>query len=464
MSKFNPISGFPEWLPEQRLLEQQCQDIIRKQYELYGFANIETRSVEPISVLTGNGDDKEIYVLGRLQEDETAAKEPAEFGLRFDLTVPTARYVQQFKGQLAFPFKRYQMQKVWRGERPQEGRYREFTQCDIDVIGDGELPSFYDAEVVRLLAVVTSQLPIPPVTIRVNNRKILQGFYQAVGINDTPSVLRIMDKIDKVGEEKTKQALTDLGLNIAQITVCTELAKIKYTQPKTKDAVSWLNELRLGELVRIEDDLKSADFENKETRMQGIQLADEGIRELIEVLSNSADLNEARAKAGLPPAVMADHSIARGLAYYTGMVCEGQMQGFESSGSVCGGGRYDNLASDAKVKLPGVGVSIGLTRILGLLFAKGELKPTRKTPTEVLVALNDDASRAGANSLANQLRARGIATDTYHAPKAFGKQIEAASKRGIPYIWFMGEGGTHQVKNLTTGEQTPADPATWQPQ
>ena len=181
------------------------------------------------------------------------------------------------------------------------------------------------------------------------------------------------------------------------------------------------------------------------------------------MLDNAADLNAARLAAGLPPSVCADLAIARGLAYYTGMVCEGQMQGFESSGSVCGGGRYDNLAGDAKVKLPGVGMSIGLTRIMGLLFAKGVLKPTRKTPTDVLVALNDDASRPAANALANRLRGRGIATDLYHLPKAYGKQIEAASKRGIPYVWFIGENASHQIKNLLTGEQMAVDPDTWLP-
>jgi histidyl-tRNA synthetase len=191
-------------------------------------------------------------------------------------------------------------------------------------------------------------------------------------------------------------------------------------------------------------------------------LLEEGLTELTEVLDNAADLNASRLAAGLPPSVSADLAIARGLAYYTGMVCEGQMQGFESSGSVCGGGRYDNLASDAKLKLPGVGMSIGLTRILGLLFAKGQLKPTRKTPTDVLVALNDDASRPQANALANRLRGRGIATDLYHAPKAYGKQIEAASKRGIPYVWFIGDTG-HQVKNLLTGEQVAVDPDNWLP-
>lgn len=436
MSKFNPISGFPEWLPEQRLFEQQCQDIIRQQYELYGFANIETRSVEPLSVLTGNGDDKEIYVLGRLQEEADAPKE-AEFGLRFDLTVPTARYVQQFKGQLAFPFKRYQMQKVWRGERPQEGRYREFTQCDIDVIGDGELPSFYDAEVVRLLAVVTGKLPIPPVTVHVNNRKLLQGFYEGLSIADTNAVLRVVDKLDKIGPQKVGALLqSELGLTADQADKCLAIARIQ------TDSATFVAQVRaLGVTT---------------------PLLEEGLQELGEVMANVDDLNATRAENNQPPAVVANLSIARGLAYYTGMVCEGQMQGFETSGSVCGGGRYDNLASDAKVKLPGVGVSIGLTRILGLLFAKGALAPTRKTPTQVLVALNDEAGRTTANNLANQLRGRGIATDTYHTPKAFGKQIEAASKRGIPYIWFIGADG-HQVKNLTTGEQTPADPATWQP-
>ena len=438
MSKFAPISGFPEWLPEQRLLEQQCLDTIRRQYELYGFANIETRSVEPTQVLSGNGDDKEIYVLARLHEDPDTPKAPPEFGLRFDLTVPTARYVQQFKGQLSFPFKRYQMQKVWRGERPQEGRYREFTQCDIDVIGDGALPSFYDAEVVRLMAVVTNQLPIPPVTLRVNNRKLLQGFYEGLGITDTNAVLRVVDKLDKIGAPKVSALLqTELGLTEAQAAQCLAIASIK-----TADTSFVARVRALG---------------------IGSPLLDEGLTELTEVLDNAADLNAARLAAGQPPSVSADLAIARGLAYYTGMVCEGQMQGFESSGSVCGGGRYDNLAGDAKVKLPGVGMSIGLTRILGLLFAKGLLKPTRKTPTDVLVALNDDASRPQANALANRLRGRGIATDLYHAPKAYGKQIEAASKRGIPFVWFIGENASHQVKNLLTGEQTAVDPDSWLP-
>ena len=438
MSKFAPISGFPEWLPEQRLLEQQCMDTIRRQYELYGFANIETRSVEPTQVLSGNGDDKEIYVLARLHEDPTAPKAPPEFGLRFDLTVPTARYVQQFKGQLSFPFKRYQMQKVWRGERPQEGRYREFTQCDIDVIGDGTLPSYYDAEVVRLMAVVTDKLPIPPITLRANNRKLLQGFYEGLGISDTNAVLRVVDKLDKIGAPKVSALLqTELALTPAQADQCLAIASIK-----TADT-SFVGRVRaLG---------------------VSTPLLEEGLTELTEVRDNVADLNASRLAAGEPPCVVADLAIARGLAYYTGMVCEGQMQGFESSGSVCGGGRYDNLAGDAKVKLPGVGMSIGLTRILGLLFAKGVLKPTRKTPTDVLVALNDDASRPQANALANRLRGRGIATDLYHAPKAYGKQIEAASKRGIPYVWFMGGNASHQVKNLLTGAQTAVDPDTWVP-
>ncbi len=438
MSKFAPISGFPEWLPEQRMFELQCLDTIRREYELYGFANIETRSVEPTHVLTGNGDDKEIYVLARLHEEAGPIKSPAELGLRFDLTVPTARYVQQFRGQLSFPFKRYQMQKVWRGERPQEGRYREFMQCDIDVIGDGSLPSYYDAEVVRLMAVVTSKLPIPPITLRVNNRKLLQGFYEGLGIADTAAVLRMVDKLDKIGAPKVSALLqTDLHLTPVQADQCLAIAAIKTANTGFVDRV----------------------------RALGIStpLLEEGLAELTEVLNNAADLNASRLASGLTPSVLADLSIARGLAYYTGMVCEGQMQGFESSGSVCGGGRYDNLAADAKVKLPGVGVSIGLTRILGLLFAKGVLKPTRKTPTDVLVALNDEASRPEANTLANRLRGRGIATDIYHTPKAYGKQIEAASKRGIPFVWFVGHDTSHEVKNLLTGEQVAANPETWSP-
>lgn len=201
----SPLSGFPEWLPAGRVVEQHFIDVLRHVFELHGFSGIQTRAVEPLSELTRKGEtSKEVYLLSRLQADpaEAAGTDPAgRLGLHFDLTVPFARYVLDNAGVLHFPFKRYQIQKVWRGERPQEGRFREFYQVDIDVVGDGSLPPHYDAEIPLIMHQALSALPIPPVTIHVSNRKVAQGFYKSVGIGDEAliEVLRVVDKIDKIG-------------------------------------------------------------------------------------------------------------------------------------------------------------------------------------------------------------------------------------------------------------------------
>ncbi|HEX8122515.1 MAG TPA: histidine--tRNA ligase [Solirubrobacteraceae bacterium] len=409
MAKARPISGFPEWLPEQRLVELRLLDEIRRQFELFGFAPIETRSVEPLDQLLAKGEtDKEIYTLRRLQGGDD---EKAELGLHFDLTVPLARYVAQHLNDLRFPFKRYQIQKAWRGERPQEGRYREFTQADIDVVGRGSLSLHFDAEMPVLVHEVMSALPeLPPVTIKVNNRKLVEGVIRAVGVEDVGPVMRALDKFDKRGAEGVAQDLRALGAPPEKLL---ELAQLR------GDVVEGVRGLGLKH-----------------------ELIDEGLEELRFVLA---------ASEGRP--VVADLSIVRGLDYYTGTVYETVMDGHESVGAICSGGRYDNLVQGGRDKLPGVGVSIGVTRILGRLFGQDALPVGPKSPTQVLVALASDEARGRAAELATALRGRGIPTEVFHEPVKFGKQIAYADGKGIPYVWFPEEG---EVKDLRSGEQRAA--------
>ena len=425
-----PITGFPEWLPHQRWVEQDLTDRIRRRYELHGYVPLETRSVEPIETMLAKGEtDKEIYVLRRLQAEE--GEDHSGLGLHFDLTVPFARYVAQHRNDLSFPFKRYQIQKVWRGERPQEGRYREFYQCDADVIGMNNLPAWWDVEMTMLLREVLDDLPIPPVSIQVNNRKILEGFYRALGLEDMTATLRVMDKLDKLGPQRTLAELERVtGLPTDMAARCLDLASISGSD--------------LGVLSRV--------------RALGLThpILEEGLSEMELVLRETASLPSGR--------VVANLRIARGLDYYTGVVYEGVMLGHEKLGSVCSGGRYDNLASVAGVKLPGIGVSIGLSRMLGRLFALGVLDATRKSPTAVLVALANEEARANARAVAETLRSRGISTEVFDRPLKWGDQIKYADSKGIPYVWFpAGDKPDHEVRTLATRSQESADPATWSP-
>lgn len=429
--KITALSGFPEWLPEQRLVEQAFLDRIRTQFELFGFCNIETRAVEPLEYLLSKGaTDKEIYVLQRLHAE--ADEGHAGLGLHFDLTVPFARYVAENESKLTFPFRRYQIQKVWRGERPQKGRYREFYQADIDIIGQGSLPISHDADIVRVLHGVMASLPLPPMTLCVNNRKVLEGFYLGLGIEDRAGVLRTVDKLDKIGADKVRTLLIDeQGLSPAQA-----------------DAV-----LAIGD-IRTPD----GSFEDR-VRALGVAhpLLDEGLAELAAVMGACAGL-----RVG---SVVADLHIARGLDYYTGTVYEGTLQGWEGLGAVCSGGRYENLAAmGGKRQLPGVGVSIGVSRILGKAFAEDALRASRRTPTAVLVALDSDERRPLAEAAAAGLRARGIPCEVFDRPAKFGKQIEHATKKGIPFVWFCGwDGAPDQVRDLAASTQAEADAATWSP-
>jgi histidyl-tRNA synthetase len=427
MSKIGPISGFPEFLPSDRIVEQYFLDTIRETFELHGFASIETRAVEPVERLSNQGEDadKEIYAVRRLA---AGADDDASLGLHFDLTVPFARYVLENSGKLAFPFRRYQIQRVWRGERPQEGRFREFTQADIDIVGDGTLPFHYEVELPLVIADAFSKLPIPPFRIQVNNRQIPEGFYRGLGIEDVAPVLRIVDKLDKIGPDKVTKLLTDEGL----------------------DAETAKQVLRLAEISSTD-----ASFV-EQVRALGVQheILDEGLERLAAIMT--------AANEHAPGLLVADLKIARGLDYYTGTVYETQLIGHESYGSICSGGRYDALATDGKTTYPGVGISIGVSRLLARLFSHGLVKSSRSTPTAVLVALNNEDERGDAMRTAAVLRGRGIPVEVAPAAAKFGKQIKFADRRGIPFVWFSTDNGP-EVKDIRSGEQVPADPATWTP-
>lgn len=425
MSKVTPISGFPEWLPGDRIVEQHFIDTIRDTFELHGFASIETRAVEPVERLSNQGEDadKEIYGVRRL----AAEADDSGLGLHFDLTVPFARYVLENAGKLVFPFRRYQIQKVWRGERPQDGRFREFAQADIDIVDTGELPFHYEVELPLVAADALRRLPVPPFVIKTNNRKIPEGFYRGLGLDDVASVLRTVDKLDKIGPAAVIERLVADGATDAQAKTAVQLAEISATDESFVDKI----------------------------RALGVEheTLDEGLDQLSQVMT--------AANEHAPGLLLADMRIARGLDYYTGTVYEVFLVGDEGYGSIGAGGRYDALASDGRTTYPGVGISLGVTRLLHRLFAKEMVGSTRRTPTVVLVALTDEDARDDAMRTAARLRARGIAVEVAPAAAKFGKQIKFADRRGIPFVWFPGE--TDEVKDIRSGDQVPADAETWNP-
>ena len=434
MARPTPLSGFPELLPEERVVEQHVLDSLRRTFELYGFSSIETRAVEPLPVLLRKGEiDKEVYVVRRLHAEaaDPGGDSADQLALHFDLTVPFARYVLENAGKLQFPFRRYQIQKVWRGERPQEGRYREFLQADIDVVDRDALAPHHDVEMARVMADALSRLPLPPMRLQVNNRKLIEGFYRGLGIEDVPAVMRAVDKIDKVGAGAVGSELSeDVGLDDGQVSAC----------------------LRLAGLSGTGEDLAHRVREIGVTH----PLLEEGVEELLAVLRGCADVASDRVS------VVADLSVARGLDYYTGTVYETRLDGFESLGSICSGGRYDALASDGTTTYPGVGISFGVTRALAPLLQRGRLEASRPVPTVVVVAVVDEEQRGASDAVAASLRARGIPAEVSPTAAKFGKQIRYADRRRIPFVWFPAADG-HQVKDIRSGEQVDADPGSWEP-
>ncbi|GAB4004714.1 histidine--tRNA ligase [Nocardioides ultimimeridianus] len=433
MAKPTPLSGFPEFLPADRVVEQQVIATLARTFELHGFGNVETRAVEPMDQLLSKGEtSKEVYVLKRLHDTD----KDAGMGLHFDLTVPFARYVLENAGKLEFPFRRWQIQKVWRGERPQEGRFREFTQADIDIVGRDELPFHHDVEVARVMVEALSQLAfLPGFRLQVNNRKLIQGFYSGIGAPDVEKVMQVIDKLDKLPVERIRELLQDdAGLDEKQADLCLRLATIEAEDD------SFVEQVRALGVVD--------------------PLLDEGLEELAAVVAGCASVTSDTVK------VVADLKIARGLDYYTGTVFETRLTGFEGLGSICSGGRYDALASDGRSTYPGVGISLGLSRLLVPLVQKGGLTGSRPVPSAVLVALNEEDSRLAADAVAQRLRASGVPTEVAARADKFGKQIRYAERRGIPFVLFerTGETGTtYEVKDIRSGEQVTVDPATWMP-
>ena len=398
---------------------------MRTTFELHGFSSIETRAVEPLEHLLSKVEtSKEVYTLNRLQD-----KDGSRPGLHFDLTVPLSRYVIENAGKLTFPFKRYQIQKVWRGERPQEGRYREFTQADVDVVGDGSLSFSHEVELPLVMVDALSYLPVPSVVVHASNRKLAQGFYESIGIDDIEGTLRAIDKLDKIGEKAVEEILVEkVSLTSEQAKRALQLAQIKGSDASIADRVYNLG--ARGELL------------------------DEGLNELVNLVEN--------AQALIPGSVIADLKIARGLDYYTGSVYESFVGNHEDLGSICSGGRYDALARQGNKTYPGVGLSIGISRLLSRVIGGGHIHASRQTPTCVLIALNNDCDRLNAMKTAMSLRHRGIPTDVSPEPIKFGKQIRYADRRGIPYVLFDTEEGW-QIKDIRSGEQISIDILQWMP-
>jgi histidyl-tRNA synthetase len=436
MAKPTPLSGFPELLPAARVVEREVIDTLARTFELHGFANIETRVVEPLDRLAKGGEiDKEIYVLRRLQAED--ASDDTGLGMHFDLTVPFARYVLENAGHLEFPFRRFQIQPAWRGERPQEGRYRQFTQADIDIVGKDELPFHHDVEVMRVMVQALGSLPLPALSFQVNNRKLIQGFYRGVGIPDVTAAIRQIDKLDKLPAETVADLLVEhAGATADQAARCLELARIRAADHTLVERVQALG---------VSDDLLSR-----------------GLAELSSVLDGCA--GSVAATDGRVT-VEANLRIARGLDYYTGTVVEIFMEGYERLKSVGGGGRYDALADDGRTTYPGVGISFGVSRTLIPLLADGVLAGSRAVPSAVLVALADEESRPVSERVADALRARAIPSEVAASPQKYGRQIRYAERRGIPFVWFPAAqtGEADQVKDIRSGDQVEADPATWSP-
>jgi histidyl-tRNA synthetase len=425
-----PISGFPELLPEQQIVFNRCIEIIRRNFELFGFAPIETPAVERKEVLTSKGgEEKEIYAVSRLFVNEGETPE-TEFALHFDLTVPLARYVAQNKDKLVFPFRRYQIQKVWRGERPQKGRYRELYQCDIDVIGRGSLGLMNDAEIPSVIYRVFTEMNVGKFVVRINNRRLLQGFFESLGVptEKIAETLRAVDKLEKIGREKVVVELVS-KIGISDVTANAILEFVTNDSPT--DAL-------LGSL------------ENEPAKSNALFV--QGVSELRAVVAGVRSL-------GVPDeAFKIDLRIARGLGYYTGTVYETQLVANPELGSVCSGGRYDDLASYfTNDKLPGVGISIGLSRLVIALLENGTLSTSASTPAQILVTTMDAARIQDYLRIAADLRASNFPTEVYFEKGRVGDQLKYASRKGFKFAIIAGENEFDsdqvKIKNLDSGEE-----------
>ena len=417
------LSGFMELLPRQQMVMERIMEILRETYSLYGFTPLDTPVIEASEVLLAKGGgetEKQIYRF---------TKGDADLALRFDLTVPLAKYVALHYNDLSFPFRRYQIGKVYRGERAQRGRFREFYQADIDIIGDGKLDVTNEAEIPAIIYQVFTRLGLHRFQIRVNNRKILNGFYAMLGLTDKAGdIMRTVDKLDKIGAGKVRDLLTaeDIGLTADQ---AGEILTFISIQGSNQQVLSALESYRGRN-----------------------EVFDQGLDELHTVVKYLSAF-------GVPEKNFAvDLTIARGLDYYTGTVYETTMLDHPEIGSVCSGGRYDNLAEYYTDKqLPGVGISIGLTRLFYVLQEQGMLNEAlNSAPADALILpMTGDLGPAAA--LATQLRQAGVRTQLYTEQKKFKQKMTYADRIGVPYVLFLGDDeiaqGTVSVKDMATGEQ-----------
>ncbi len=427
-----------ELLPRDQIAFQRMLDTIRQTFERYGFLPIETPVFELTEVLltkTGGETERQVYFAQSTGALEKAAGDAAEglpeLALRFDLTVPLARYVAEHEHDLVFPFRRYQMQRVYRGERAQRGRFREFYQCDIDVIGKDSLSTRFDAEIPAVIHAVFERLAIGEFTIQLNHRALLRGFFEGLGIADgahQAAVLRELDKLDKRGEDAVRATLVGEDFGLADDAVGRLLGFARVRSTGHEDALAKLEALGSG----------SEQFEQGRTEL----------REALQQL-RALGVPESRYAINL--------SIARGLDYYTGIVYETVLDAHPQIGSICSGGRYDNLASHyTRSKLPGVGISIGLTRLFWQLQEAG-LVATADSSVDVLVALMDDAGVEDSLRLSQRLRAAGLNVETQLEARKLAKQLQYANRAGIRFVVMRGDDeaarGVVAVKDLRRGEQ-----------
>ena len=414
------LPGFMELLPSEQIQFNGMVDKIRKSYERFGFLPLDTPIIEMAEVLlakAGGETEKQIYRFNKGEND---------LALRFDLTVPLAKYIAEYYNDITFPFKRYQIGKVYRGERPQKGRYREFYQCDIDIIGDGELSIINDAEMPSVIYTTIKELGFDDFTIRINNRKILNGLFAELDLTENSvEIMRIIDKLEKIGKDNVVKCLQDLNVAEDKIDKIMSFLEIDGTTDEKLEALQKLN------------------FTN--------ELFTQGLDELSQVVKYVRAF-------GVPDThFKVDLTIARGLDYYTGTVYETFLNDYREIGSVCSGGRYENLSEFyTDRKMPGVGVSIGLTRLFYKLNELNIVKEEKKAISKVLVvSMLEDSNRT--LEVAAMFRNAGINTDVYLEDKKIKAKFKYADKLQIPYVAIIGEeeeqNGTVSLKNMQTGEQ-----------
>jgi len=419
--KPSTLPGFMELLPKDQILFNKIKDTIRKTYESFGFIPIDTPLIERSEILLAKGGgetEKQIY---RFTKGDT------DMALRFDLTVPLARYVAQHFPNLTFPYRRYHIGKVYRGEKSQRGRFREFYQCDVDIIGNGKLSVVYDAEIQSIIYATFRNLGFEDFTVKINNRKVLNGFFASLNISSTVDVLRSIDKLEKIGDSGVRAELKELGLPESTVDKILSFIKIQGSDGEKLEA------------------LKALDITNEIFR--------EGIEELETVIDYVKSF-------GVPEKnYMIDLTIARGLDYYTGTVYETFLDDYPEIGSVCSGGRYDNLAEFYTTqKLPGVGISIGLTRLFYQLNEAGLLEgDAPSTLTKVLVVPMDETCNEYSIKVANILREEGIVSEVHFEEAKVGKKLNYANKLDIPYVILIGEDEIRRqmvsLKDMKTGDQ-----------